>query len=117
MRSAFLDFSLSDPQGHPQHACGLFSCQVPVADSTDCDGSNLLVVPDVQTARDTIAGKRGQTPVGAPPVVERLGIDAQEWSRMVKDFGRTFKNVAGKPTSIEQARSLKSRRRFYISRV
>ena len=44
-------------------------------------------------------------------------IDAHEWSRMVKDFGRTFKNVAGKPTSIEQARSLKSRRRFYVSRV
>jgi REP element-mobilizing transposase RayT len=68
-------------------------------------------------ARNTVAGKRGQTPVGAPPVFERLGIDAQEWSRMVKDFGRTFKNVAGKPTSIEQARSLKSRRRFYVSRV
>ena len=68
-------------------------------------------------ARDTVAGKRGQTPVGAPPVFERLGIDAQEWSRMVNDFGRTFKNVAGKPTSIEQARSLKSRRRFYVSRV
>lgn len=71
-------------------------------------------------ARQTTAGKRGQTgqtPVEAPPVFERLGIDAQEWSRMVKDFGRTFKNVAGKPTSIEQARSLKSRRRFYVSRV
>jgi hypothetical protein len=68
-------------------------------------------------ARNTVAGKRGQTPVGAPPVFERLGIDAQEWSRMVKDFGRTFKNVAGKPISIEQARSLKSRRRFYVSRV
>ncbi len=26
---------------------------------------------------------------------------------MVKDFGGTFKNVAGKSTSIEQARSLK----------
>ena len=68
-------------------------------------------------ARNTVAGKRGQTPVGTPPVFERLGIDAQEWSRMVKNFGRTFKNVAGKPTSIEQARSLKSRRRFYVSRV
>ena len=35
-------------------------------------------------ARDTVAGKRGQTPVGAPPVFKRLGIDAQEQSRMVK---------------------------------
>jgi len=68
-------------------------------------------------ARDTVAGKRGQTPVDAPAVFERLGIDAQEWLKMVKDFGRTFKNVAGKPISIEQARSLKSRRRFYVSRV
>ena len=68
-------------------------------------------------ARDTIAGKRGQTPVEAPLVFERLGIDAQEWLKMVKDFGRTFKNVAGKPTSIGQARSLKSGRRFYVSRI
>jgi len=46
----FLDFSLSDPQGHPQHACGMFSYQVPVAVLTDCDGSKLLVAPHVQTA-------------------------------------------------------------------
>jgi hypothetical protein len=49
-RSAFLDFSLSDPQRHPQHACGMFSRQAPTADSTDCDGSNLLVATDVHTA-------------------------------------------------------------------
>ena len=67
-------------------------------------------------ARNTVAGKRGHTPSQAPPVFERLGIDAEEWSRMAKDFGRTFKNVAGKPISIEQARSLKTRRRFYVSR-
>ena len=124
----------------------MFSCEVPVAVLTDCDihtldtFSKFLVSPlllrrvlwsaqelaltDAEfltildwIARDTVAGKRSQTPVGAPPIFERLGIDAPEWSRMVKDFGRTFKNVAGKPTSIEQARSLKSRRRFYESRV
>ena len=89
-----------------------------------CSDKGFLALADAEyltildwIARDTIAGKRGQTPVEAPPVFERLGIDAQEWSRMVKDFGRTFKNVAGKPTSIEQARSLKSGRRFYVSRV
>jgi hypothetical protein len=89
-----------------------------------CSDKGFLALSDAEyltildwIARDTVAGKRGQTPVGAPPVFERLGIEAQEWSRMVKDFGRTFKNVAGKPTSIEQARSLKSRRRFYVSRV
>ena len=89
-----------------------------------CSDKGFLALADAEyltildwIARDTIAGKRGQTPVEAPLVFERLGIDAQEWSRMVKDFGRTFKNVAGKPTSIEQARSLKSGRRFYVSRV
>ena len=89
-----------------------------------CSDKGFLALADAEyltildwIARGTIAGKRGQTPVEAPPVFERLGIDAQEWSRMVKDFGRTFKNVAGKPTSIEHARSLKSGRRFYVSRV
>ena len=28
----------------------MFSCQAPVAVLTHCDGSNLLVVPDVQAA-------------------------------------------------------------------
>ena len=68
-------------------------------------------------ARNTIAGKRGSTPEEAPKIFERLGIDAELWSQMVKDFGRTFKNVAGKPTSIDQARSLKTRRKFYQRRV
>jgi hypothetical protein len=36
---------------------------------------------------------------------------------MVKDFGRTFKNVAGKPTSIIEARSLKTGRKFYQGRT
>ena len=48
---------------------------------------------------------------------ERLGIDSGAWSETVKDFGRLFKNVAGKSTNIEQARSLKSRRKFYQARV
>ena len=89
-----------------------------------CSDKGFLTLADAEyltildwIARDTVAGKRGQTPVEAPPVLERLGIDASEWSRMLKDFGRTFKNVAGKPTSIEQARSSKSRRRFYVSRI
>lgn len=68
-------------------------------------------------ARKTVAGKRGTTPESAPPIFERLGIDAEEWAGTVKNFGRMFKNVAGKPTSIEQARSLKSHRKFYRSRV
>ena len=50
-------------------------------------------------------------------IFERLGIDAGAWSETVKEFGRVFKDVAGKSTSIEQARSLKTRRKFYQARV
>ncbi len=68
-------------------------------------------------ARNRVAGKRGSTQVEAPVIFERLGIEVMAWSQMVKDFGRMFKNVAGKSTSIEQARSLKTRRKFYCARV
>ena len=68
-------------------------------------------------ARNTVAVIRGSTPAEAPVIFERLGIDAGAWSETVKDFGRLFKNVAGKSTSIEQARSLKTRRKFYRARV
>jgi hypothetical protein len=68
-------------------------------------------------ARNTVAGKRGSTPVEAPSIFDRLAIDSATWSQMVKDFGRSFKNVAGKPTSIAEARSLKTRRKFYCRRV
>jgi hypothetical protein len=68
-------------------------------------------------ARNTVAGKRGSTPADAPAIFDRLGIDSAAWSQMVKSFGRSFKNVAGKPTSIAQARSLKTHRKFYCSRV
>jgi hypothetical protein len=68
-------------------------------------------------ARNTVAGKRGSTPADAPAIFDRLGIDSAAWSQMVKNFGRSFKNVAGKPASIAEARSLKTRRKFYCSRV
>ena len=53
-------------------------------------------------ARNTIAGKRGSTPSGAPAIFDRLGIDSEAWSLMVKNFGRSFKHPSGidppKPT-------------------
>ena len=51
-------------------------------------------------ARNTVAGKRGSTPAEAPAFFERLGIDGVACSKVVKDFGRVFKNVAGKSTNI-----------------
>jgi len=89
-----------------------------------CSDKGFLAVADAEyleildwLARKPFAGKRGSTPVEAPAIFEWLGIDAVAWSQMVNDFGGVFKNVAGKSTSIEQARSLKTRRKFYRARV
>ena len=68
-------------------------------------------------ARDEIVGKRGSTPRTVPPVLEGLGIEPTLWSTMVKDFGRTFMNVAGTAKSVSEARSLKTHRKFYLARV
>ncbi len=64
-------------------------------------------------ARNTVVDKRGSTLAEAPAIFERLGIDSTAWSQMVKTFGRSFKNEAGTPTSIAEARSLKTHRKFY----
>jgi len=68
-------------------------------------------------ARDGVAGKLGTTPLSAPPVLERLGIEPTCWSAMVRDFGRAFRNVAGTAKSVSEARSCKTHRKFYRARV
>jgi hypothetical protein len=35
----------------------------------------------------------------------------------IKDFGRLFANVAGKPKDVYEMRSLISKRRFYLKRL
>jgi len=68
-------------------------------------------------ARDRVAGKRGATPLSAPPVLERLGIEPTLWLSIVRDFGRAFMNVAGTAKSVSEARSRKTHRKFYRARV
>jgi hypothetical protein len=68
------------------------------------------------SARLMVANKRGSTPPEAPPVLERLGIDAAIFGVQVREFGKLCCNVAGKPKSVSDARSLKTRRRFYQRR-
>ena len=57
------------------------------------------------TARQTLAGKRGLTPKQFAPLFDRLGISAEVWCRLVKDFGRLFSVVAGQPQRIDEHRS------------
>ena len=66
------------------------------------------------TARELRAGKRGATPHSAAPIFERLGIDAEVWIELTRDFGRLFATVAGKPKVIESTRSRNRQQRYKI---
>jgi hypothetical protein len=69
------------------------------------------------TARCIVPGKRGATPVGAPPVFERLGfgMSAETWCELVANFGKLFKIVAGKPHVVDAHRGVKRPKRFKMS--
>jgi REP element-mobilizing transposase RayT len=67
------------------------------------------------TARQTAPGKRGSTPVDAPPILERLNISATSWCELVSDFGRLFSTVAGQPRTVDGTRSRLRRRRFRLT--
>jgi hypothetical protein len=64
------------------------------------------------TARQTHAGKRGSTPKQFAPLFDRLGISAEIWCRLVKDFGKLFSVVAGQPSRIDGHRSKGTSRRY-----
>lgn len=68
------------------------------------------------TARQGAHGKRGVTPEEAPPILQRLGLEPQAWCELAGNFGQLFHNVAGRPAVIDQARSLKTGRRYHLSR-
>ena len=64
------------------------------------------------TARQTRSGKRGSTPQQFAPLFDRLGISAEIWCRLVKDFGKLFSVVAGQPQRIDEHRSKCKSRRY-----
>ncbi len=66
------------------------------------------------TARQLRSDKRGSTPETAMPIFERLGIDADIWCELTRDFGRLFSTVAGKPKVIEMTRSRSRHQRYKI---
>ena len=69
------------------------------------------------SARQIRADKIGYTPADVAPVFERLKLDPDYWRLQIKDFGRLFSNVAGKPKDVYAMRSLISKRRFYLKRL
>ncbi|MEZ6034313.1 MAG: hypothetical protein R3C17_14560 [Planctomycetaceae bacterium] len=60
---------------------------------------------------DSKGQTRGHAEVGAP-IFDRLGISAEIWCRLVKDFGKLFNVVAGQPQRIDEHRSKGSSRRY-----
>lgn len=69
------------------------------------------------TARLIVPGKQGSTPVATPPVFERLqlGVSADTWRELVRNFGRLFRIVAGKPQVVDAHRGVQRRKRFKLS--
>jgi REP element-mobilizing transposase RayT len=53
------------------------------------------------TARQCRSDKPGKTPRQIAPLFERLGISAESWRELVRNFGRLFSVVAGKPHVID----------------
>jgi len=69
------------------------------------------------SARQVRADKTGYTPSDVAPIFEQLNLDPDYWKLQIKNFGRLFANVAGKPKDVYEMRSLISKRRFYLKRL
>ena len=65
------------------------------------------------TARQPVAGKPGVTPADAPAILERLHLEPEVWCELVRDFGKLFSLVAGRPAAIDQARTRGRQARYH----
>jgi hypothetical protein len=64
------------------------------------------------TGREIRADKRGAIPDQLAPLLDRLGLDRSNWVNTVRDFGRMFKQAAGRVSSLARAAPRCSRRWF-----
>ncbi len=64
------------------------------------------------TARQIRSDQRGSTPANAEPIFLRLGISAETWIELVRDFGRLFSNVAGQCHVIDSHRDRRGAQRY-----
>jgi hypothetical protein len=69
------------------------------------------------TARHVRVDQCGRTPRRMAPIFDRLGISGSVWCRLVKEFGRLFYAVAGKPHEIDARRSRSGRHRHKARRA
>ena len=85
------------PELHSKRSGQIGCCAISLEKYLMADAEYLTILDWL--ARNTIAGKRGSTPEEAPKIFERLGIDAELWSQMVKDFGRRWTSCDAKHRS------------------
>jgi hypothetical protein len=64
------------------------------------------------TGRELPPDKRGAIPDDLAPILDRLGVDRSNWVDTVRDFGRMFKQAAGRASSLVRAAPRCSRRWF-----
>ncbi len=64
------------------------------------------------TGRQLRGDERGGIPNHLTPILKRIGLDAPNWCVLVKEFGRTFKRVAG--TSEHLAEEAKRRGQHWV---
>ena len=69
------------------------------------------------TGRELRADKRGAIPEHLAPILERLGINRANWLDTVRGFGRMFKQVAGRSSSLADAAARRSRLWFQGKRA
>lgn len=63
------------------------------------------------TGRVIREDKRGFIEKHQPPILQRLGIEAESWMKMTTSFEKTFKDLVGNPTLMDTAIALLDRKR------
>lgn len=69
------------------------------------------------SGRQLAAGKRGSIPQQLAPILERLGIEPENWLTLATDFGRLFHRVAGSCDSVQCERGLQTGHPFHPGRA
>ncbi len=64
------------------------------------------------TGREIHQSKSGAIPDNLAPILDRLGLDRSNWVKTVREFGRMFKQAAGRASSLARAAPGCSRRWF-----
>jgi REP element-mobilizing transposase RayT len=64
------------------------------------------------TGRELRRDKRGAIPEDLAPILDRLGVDRSNWVQTVREFGRMFKQAAGRASSLMRGSPRCSRRWF-----